>query len=202
MMPAGRSAPALATWVIGVSVSAGGLAAVQRLLAGLPATLPAAILIVQHLMPDRPSHLAGILSRYTVLEVHEARSGMRLREGSVAIAPPDAHLLVGIDRRILLSQLPQVHYCRPSGDRLFASLAVTFGARAIAVVLTGCGVDGAAGAQLVRASGGIVVVQQPDTAEHDGMPRAALRAGMVDYVACLDDLPALLQQLVASGGPR
>jgi len=187
--------------VIAISTSAGGLAALQVLLGELPPSLAASVLVVQHLLPDRDSHLVEILALHSGLEVRESRPTARLRCGTVYVAPPDLHLLVGIDRRLVLSHLPPLNFCRPSGDRLFASLAEAFGPDTVAVVLTGRGRDGADGAQLVRRSGGRVIVQDPATAEYADMPRAALRAGAVDAVVPLGGIASALQSLVAIGEP-
>lgn len=192
----------LATRVVAVVSSAGGIAALGKLLCELPGDLPAAVLVVQHLLASRPSHLAEILGWHTPLTVEEARSGRSPRNGTVYVAPPDAHLIVGADRRLRLSQLPPVHFCRPSGDRLFESLATSFGPQAIAVVLTGTGRDGAAGAQLLRQHGGTVIVQDPPTAEFLGMPQAALDAGAVDRVLPLEEIPRALESLTGMESRR
>jgi two-component system, chemotaxis family, protein-glutamate methylesterase/glutaminase len=189
----------IATRVIAIATSAGGLAALSQVLHDLPIGFPAGVLVVQHLQPSHPSHLARILGWHTALTVTEARGGVAPRNGTVYVAPPAAHLLVGVDRRLLLSQLPPLHYCRPSGDRLFASVATTFGPDAIAVVLTGNGRDGAEGAQLVRRYGGIVIVQDEPSSAYVGMPRAAVQAGSVDRVLPLEEIGPALQALVASG---
>lgn len=191
-----------ASRVIAISASAGGLAALIAVLAELSPTLAASVLIVQHLAPTHVSHLVEILGWHTGLEVLQARPAALIRRATVYVAPPDLHLLVGVDRRLVLSGLPPVHFCRPSGDRLFASLAANFGARTVAVVLTGCGRDGAEGAQLVRRSGGTVIVQDPDSAEFDGMPRAALRAGAVDHIVPLEAIARTLESLIPSGSPE
>jgi len=191
----------LARRVIAIATSAGGLAALQELLGELPPSLAASVLVVQHLLPDRDSHLVEILALHSGLEVRESRPAARLRCGTVYVAPPDLHLLVGTDRRLVLSHLPPLNFCRPSGDRLFASLAEAFGPDTVAVVLTGRGRDGADGAQLVRRSGGRVIVQDPATAEYADMPRAALRAGAVDAVMPLGGIAGALQSLVAIGEP-
>ena len=161
--------------------------------------------MVQHLLPYRDSHLVEILARHTRLEVCESRPGAPLRCGTVYVAPPDLHLLVGIDRRLVLSHLPPLNFCRPSGDRLFASLAEVYGRDTVAVVLTGRGRDGAGGAQLVRRIGRArVIVQDPETAEYADMPRAALRAGAVDAVMPLGEHRRRPAILVAPplGAPR
>jgi len=201
VIPSTASPPQAANWAVAISTSAGGIGALHTILRGLPASLAAAVLVVQHLLPDRDSHLVEILRWHTRLEVLQARSAQRLDKGTVYVAPPDAHLIVGIDRRLVLSHLPPVHHCRPSGDRLFESLPAAFGRSAVAIVLTGFGRDGAAGAQCVRRSGGIVIVQDPVTAQFGDMPRAALQAGAVDHILPLGDIGPMLAELVAAGNP-
>jgi len=190
-----------AHWAVAISTSAGGIRALQSVLTSLPASLGAGVLVVQHLLPDRDSHLVEILRWHTRLEVLQARSAQRVDQGVVYVAPPDAHLIVGIDRRVVLSHLPPVHHCRPSGDRLFESLPAAFGRGTVAVVLTGFGRDGAAGAQCVRRAGGTVIVQDPETAQFGDMPRAALREGAVDHILPLDAIGPMVLELVASGEP-
>jgi two-component system, chemotaxis family, protein-glutamate methylesterase/glutaminase len=190
-----------ARWAIGISTSAGGIPALNTILTALPRSLAAAVLVVQHLLPDRESHLVEILRWHTRLDVLQAHSAQRLVEGTVYVAPPDLHLVVGIDRRLVLSHLPPVHHCRPSGDRLFESLPAAFGRGAVAIVLTGFGRDGASGAQCVRRSGGTVIVQDPQTAQFGDMPRAALSAGGVDHILALADIAPMVVELVSSGDP-
>jgi two-component system chemotaxis response regulator CheB len=191
----------LATRVVAIAASSGGLAALTEVLRTLPETLPAAILVLQHLTADQRSHLAEILADRTALAVCQAAQGMRLEDGVVYVAPPGAHLLVGVDGRLALSHLPPVHWCRPSADRLFASVGAKYGPGAIAVVLTGYGVDGAEGAQVLRRLGGIVLVQDDATSTCPDMPRAARRAGGVDRVLPLGDIAAELETLVGDGVP-
>ena len=179
--------------VIGIATSAGGLSALSQLLSGLPPTLDGAILIVQHLDPARPSHLADILGRRTPLRVKQAAGEDRLRAGAVFIAPPGAHILVDPEGTISLSHRPPVHFVRPAADRLFESIAGSFGSRAVAVVLTGTGHDGATGAQAVKRAGGRVIVQDESTSEFFGMPKSAIDAGQVDLILPLDQIaPALV----------
>jgi two-component system chemotaxis response regulator CheB len=199
MSPVTARRQMVATRVIAIAASSGGLAALSEVLRTLPATLPAAILVLQHLAPDQRSHLTEILADRTALPVRQAAQGMRLEHGVVYVAPPGAHLLVGGDGRLVLSQLPPLHWCRPSADRLFASVGARYGPGAIAVVLTGYGVDGAEGAQVLRRLGGIVLVQDDATSTCPEMPRAARRAGDVDRVLPLGDIAAELEILVGCG---
>ncbi len=179
--------------VIGIATSAGGLNALSRLLSALPPTLDAAIVVVQHLDPARPSHLADILARRTALPVKQAASNDHIHVGLVLIAPPSVHVLVNSEGVISLSHRPPVHFVRPAADRLFESIAESFGPRAVAVVLTGTGHDGATGAQAVKQAGGRVIVQDESTSEFFGMPKSAIDAGQVDQILPLDQIaPALV----------
>jgi two-component system chemotaxis response regulator CheB len=182
--------------VIAIAASAGGLNALSRLLGALDPALDAAILVVQHMDPTHPSFLAEILGRRTRLTVKQAVSSDQLKPGTVLTAPPGAHLLVDPRGFISLSHRPPVHFVRPSADRLFESVAQSFGARAVAVVLTGTGHDGASGAQGVKRAGGTVIVQDESTSEFFGMPKAAIEAGEVDMILPLEQIAPAIEALV------
>jgi two-component system chemotaxis response regulator CheB len=185
--------------VVAIAASAGGLRAYSELLAALPPDFPAAIVAVQHLDRRHRSLMAEILSRRTVLRVKQADSGDRLCPGAVLIAPPDQHLLVEPGDQISLSQDLPVHFLRPSADLLFESVARACGGRAIAVVLTGSGSDGASGLAAIKHMGGTVIVQAHASAEFSGMPDAAIATGNADYVLPLDQIAPALIQLVTAG---
>src|SRR5205809_430481 len=133
--------------VVALAASAGGLHAVREVIAALPGDFPAPIVVVQHLDPKHPSLMADILGRHTRLRVKQAAEGDHLRPASVFIAPPNRHLLVNGDGSLSLTQTELVHFVRPSADLLFESIAASFREKAIAVVLTGTGNDGAMGVQ-------------------------------------------------------
>ena len=191
--------PGTAFDVVGLVASAGGLRAVSEVLGVLPAAFPAAVVIVQHLDRHHRSLMAEILNRRTALTVREAAEGNRLSPGTVDIAPPDRHLLVNPDGSLSLSQSELVHFVRPSADLLLESLAGSYRERALAVVLTGAGSDGAMGVEAVHKMGGTVIVQDPTDADFAGMPQAALNTGSADFVLALKDIPATLLKLVTSG---
>ncbi len=165
-------------------------------LGALPAGLPAAFLVVQHLDRKHPSMMAAILGRRTKLEVRQAAEGDFARAGCVHIAPPDHHLLVRRDGLLTLSQAELVHFVRPSADLLFESVAATFRKRAIAVVLSGTGKDGAMGVVAIKKTGGKVILQEGASAEHGGMPLAALATGSADHVLPLKDIAAAIVKLL------
>lgn len=185
--------------VVAIAASAGGLKALSNLLGSLPPDFPATILIVQHLDPHHPSMLANILRRRTLLHVKQAQEGDRLTPATVLVAPPDRHLLVNPDDSVSLSQSELVHFLRPSADLLFESVAARYKARAIAIVLTGTGNDGAVGVQAIKKMGGVVIAEDINTAEFAGMPSAAIHTGVVDWILPLEKIAATLVMLVNKG---
>lgn len=182
--------------VVALCSSAGGLQALGEVLSGLNVDFPAAITIVQHLARQYPSQLAHILNRRTDLNVKQAESGDVLTPGWVYIAPPDQHLLVNPDQTLSLSHAKLVNFLRPSADLLLESLAASFRKKAIAVVLTGTGVDGAMGIRAIRKMGGFVIAQDKATSEYFGMPQATINTGCVDQIVPLNEIATLLVNLV------
>jgi two-component system, chemotaxis family, protein-glutamate methylesterase/glutaminase len=185
--------------IVALAASAGGLTALSRVLAALPVDFPAVIVVVQHLDPRHRSLMADILSRRTPLRVKQAEEGEQVSAATVYIAPPNRHLLINSDGTLSLSQSELVHFLRPSADLLFESVAASYRQRAIAVVLTGTGSDGAMGVQAIKKMGGTVIAQDEGSAEFFGMPGAAIHSGSVDFVLPLDEIPAALVTLVVKG---
>jgi two-component system chemotaxis response regulator CheB len=171
----------------------------SAVLARLPAGFPAPLVVLQHLDPHHRSWMAEILSSRTRLRVVEALDGERLRAGSVFVAPPGHHLVVTEDGVLSLTDTAKVQHVRPSADVLFASLAASWGAGAIAVVLTGTGADGAEGVRAIKDYGGTVIVQDEASAACFGMPGAAIDTGVADRVLSLSAIAAALEELTAGG---
>jgi two-component system chemotaxis response regulator CheB len=182
--------------IVALAASAGGLKALSDVLAALPRDFPAALVVVQHLDPRHRSLMAEILGRRTSLLVKEAREGDTLERGLALIAPPNRHLLVNPDRTVSLSQSELVHFVRPSADLLFESTAASYKERAIAVVLTGSGRDGAMGVKAIKKMGGTVIVQDEKTAEFFGMPGAAQQTGLADFILPLAEIAPALRTLL------
>jgi two-component system chemotaxis response regulator CheB len=182
--------------IVAFAASAGGLHALTQVLAALPGDFPAAVVVVQHVDRRHRSLMAEILARRTPLKVAEAREDAQAAPGQVWIAPSDQHLLVNADGSLHLTQTELVHFVRPSADLLFESVAAGFRERAIAVVLSGTGVDGAMGVRAIHKMGGTVVAQDMRSSEFAGMPEAALATGVVDFVLHLDEIAPALQKLV------
>lgn len=192
--------PAISSFdVVAIAASAGGLNAINGVLANLPAVFPASIVVVQHLDPRHRSLMAEILARNTALRVKQAEEGETMQPGTVYIAPPDQHLLVNSDGTLALSQSELVHFVRPSADLLFESVAASHKERAIAVVLSGTGSDGSMGVQAIKKMGGTVICQDVDSAEFSGMPLAAMQSKCVDFSLPLDEIAAALVTLVMKG---
>ncbi|MEU5263826.1 chemotaxis protein CheB [Amycolatopsis sp. NPDC021455] len=174
--------------VVALVASAGGLDALSQVLGPLPADLPAAVLVAQHLDPSRTSQLTAILARRTALPVGEAADGGELVPGAVLVVPAARHLLVTSAARIGLLDTGALPPARPSADLLLATLAVTCGARALAVVLTGRGTDAQIGIRAVVHCGGTVFAQDEGTSAHFGMPGAAIGTGLVRAVLPLAEI--------------
>lgn len=182
-----ETAPALVV----VGASAGGVEALTTLARELPADLGAAVCVVLHLYPRAESRLAEILSRAGPLPAVQARGGERLTKGCIFVARPDCHLLAR-DGHILVVRGPHENGLRPSVDVLFRSAALSYGPRAVAVVLSGTRDDGVAGASAIGARGGCVFVQSPDEALFPGMPSKTVSRDHPDRVLPLAELaPAI-----------
>lgn len=183
--------------VVALAASAGGLNALTHVLAALPSDFPAALVVVQHLDRRHRSVLAEILARRCKVPVKEASDGELLQPGCAYVAPPNRHLLVNRDHSISLTQTELVHFVRPSADLLFESTAASYQERAIAVVLSGSGQDGAMGVKAIKKMGGTVIVQDARYAEFTGMPASAEATGIADFILPLDEIAPALVRLCA-----
>lgn len=177
-----------------VGASAGGIEALSVLVASLPTDLPAPVVVAQHLDPSRPSHLADILGRCSVLPVRLVDNREPLVPGTVYVVPANRH--VEITDHTVRVRADAIRRPTPSVDLLLTTAAEVFGERLVAVILTGAGSDGAAGAHAVKDAGGTVVIQDPATAAFPSMPRA-LAAPLVDAVVPLEGIGPLLGALLA-----
>jgi two-component system chemotaxis response regulator CheB len=188
--------------VVALVASSGGVAAISRVLAGLPAALPACVLVLLHLSPNHESVLPQILGRVSPLGVQPARDGDVLAKGRVLVAPPGRHTLITADLRIALIESGAFPPSRPSADLLLTTLAIAAGPRAIAVVLTGQGHDAATGATAVHRFGGTVLATNEASSHSFAMPSATIqRNHAIDHVVDLAQLPVLLTTLVSAPTP-
>lgn len=180
--------------MIGVAIggSAGSLDALHGLFGAL-GVRRASFVVVLHISPTSRSLLASVIGGYTRLPVVEAVDKMPLEAGTVVVGPPDYHVLIERDRRISLSRDPAVHFSRPAIDPLFETVADTFGARAIGVLLSGSNADGAEGLRAIERVRGRTLIQDPASATSPEMPSAGLRACTPTFVG----VPAALGRWLA-----
>jgi two-component system chemotaxis response regulator CheB len=165
-------------------------------LEGLPKRLDAAVAVAQHRSPDT-SPLEQLLHGRSTLPVHEVEDKDEIRPATVYLAPPGYHLLVERGAFALSTEAP-VNYARPSLDVLFESAADAYGEDCIGVVMTGASADGAAGLHAICEAGGAAIVQEPESAERQEMPAAALEATPSARILPLDEISAALAALVGS----
>lgn len=185
-----------ATRIVGIGASAGGLEPLERFLEHVSPNSGLAYVVVQHLDPTQKAMLAELLQRVTPMPVHEAESNIRVEPNCVYVIPPNTELSV-VNGALHLQEPVEPRGMRLPINVLFSSLASAQGEQAIAVVLSGMGSDGALGLQAVKAMGGLTVVQRPDTAQFDSMPKSAIRSGCADIVAPPAEMPARILAYIA-----
>jgi two-component system chemotaxis response regulator CheB len=179
--------------IVAIGVSTGGPDALARLLPSLPANLSVPVVIAQHMPAIFTSLLAARLAARSPLSVRECKSGEELTAGCAFIAPGDFHMVTSNDKgvvRLRVHQGPRENFCRPSVDVLFRSVANVYGARALAVVLTGMGQDGLKGCELLSSLGARIVAQDEASSVVWGMPGFVARSGLADKVIPLDQIGA------------
>ncbi|MCP4724813.1 MAG: chemotaxis protein CheB [bacterium] len=180
-----------------IGVSAGGINALSRILEELKEDFPIPIVIVQHLHPEKQgTGLDELFNERCRLKVTEAGHNETIIDGNVYFAPPAYHILIEDDGTFSLSADEKVNFARPSIDVLFESAADVYQSDLIGVILTGANNDGAIGLKAVKDSGGLAIVQNPETAEYDEMPDAAINNCDVDHIISLSKIPGLLNELL------
>jgi two-component system chemotaxis response regulator CheB len=191
----------LAHDVVTVGASAGGVSALQRLVAGLPADFPGSVFVVLHVSPSVPTLLPEILARSGRMRVVAARDLEMIERGVIYVAVPDHHLQLepGLVR---VEPGPKENSHRPSIDVLFRSAAAAYGPRVVGVVMSGALDDGTAGLATIESAGGATVVQDPVDAQMASMPDSALRGAVVHYVLPAAEIGALLVRLARGEEPR
>lgn len=194
-----KTSGAMAYDVVGIGASWGGVDALCKLVAALPKDWFVPIVIVQHLHPSSGAALERILGKLTSLAVHDVEDKDIMEVGHIYIAPANYHLLIEQDKSFSLSIDAPVNYSRPSIDVTFNCLAKVFQRRCIGLVMTGANNDGAEGIKTIKAEGGYVMVQSPESAEAPIMPEAAIATGVVDAILPPEALVPHLLQLLHNG---
>lgn len=186
-------------FVVGIGASAGGLRALEEFFENMPTDSGAAFVVIQHLSPDFKSLMKELLERRTRMAIYRVTDGMPIEPNSIYLIPPGKNLVVN-DRKLgLLEQEDRNrHGLNFPIDIFFESLARNYVERAIGVILSGTGSDGTNGLRAINEAGGFSLVQEPETAEFDGMPRTAIATGVVDRILEPKDLAQAIYQLVQS----
>jgi two-component system chemotaxis response regulator CheB len=191
--------------VVALGISTGGPNALQYLLSQLPEDFPGCFLVVQHMPEGFTEMFAQRLHESSAIDVKEAQSGDLLIAGRALVCPGNRHMKVRRmdhgDVSILVDQ-PRVNGHRPSVDVLFSSVAQEFGNKAIGVIMTGMGDDGAAGLGAIQAAGGFTIAQSPDTCIVDSMPRSAIERGFASKIVSLAGIASVLQMKCAERSPQ
>ncbi len=183
--------------IVGIGASAGGLAAFEAFFSALPDNTESgmAFVLVQHLDPNHKSILTDLIRRYTQMSVYEVKDGMVVQPNCVYVIPPNHDMILEYGTLQLLKPAePRGH--RLPIDLFFRSLAQSKQELAIGIILSGTGSDGTLGVRAIKAEGGMMMVQSPESSEYDGMPRSAVATGLVDYILTSEEMPT---QLIAYG---
>ncbi len=183
--------------IIGVGSSAGGLEAISELVGSLPPHLDASYVVVQHLSPHHKSLMTELVARQTKLEVEDVVDGLRPAPNVVYITPPNNDVVLHQGVLRLVDPNPETASPKPSVDRFLLSLAEEMGDKAVAIILSGTGPDGAYGVRAIREACGITIAQDSVSAKYDGMPSAAVDTGCVDLVLRPSDIGAHLTKILA-----
>jgi two-component system, chemotaxis family, CheB/CheR fusion protein len=183
--------------VVGIGASAGGLSALMRFFEHMPAGNGMAYVVILHLSPKHESNAAAILQRATKMPVIQVEGSLAIEADHVYVIPP-SHDLAMNDGHLQLSEPTRTRGAHLAIDLFFRTLAQVHKERAVAVVMSGTGADGAVGLARVKERGGVTLAQTPDDAEFDGMPKAAIGTGMVDFVLTAVDMPQRLLDLWAN----
>lgn len=178
-----------------IGVSAGGLAALEKILPVLDKDFSMPVFIVQHISPHSESYLPTHFNTRCKIRVKEAEDKEFAEQSVVYFAPPNYHLLLEMERTLALSLEERVNFSRPSIDVLFETAAAAYGSELIGIILTGANGDGAQGLAAVKTRGGLTIVQSPESAEVPTMVRAALNATEVDHILELEEIAPLLNAL-------
>ena len=178
-----------------IGVSSGGMTALKFIFAALPAGFTIPIIIVQHLSPRSDNEWIELLNKNSNLTIKEADEKEKIEYGNVYIAPANYHLLIEKDKTFSLTIDERVNYARPSIDVLFETAAESYKNKLIGIVLTGSNNDGTIGIKRIKECGGLVIIQDPKTAESSYMPASAIAAIKPDYILSLEKIIELLKKI-------
>lgn len=175
-----------------IGVSSGGMNVMKIMFSLLPKDFNTPIIIVQHVSPHSDNQWIKLLNEKSNLQIKETDEKEKIENGKVYIAPPNYHLLIEKDKTFSLTIDERVNFARPSIDVLFESAADAYKNKLIGIILTGSNNDGTKGIKRIQECGGLTIIQNPETAESDYMPRSALAAIQPDYILSLEEIIRLL----------
>ena len=177
--------------IVGMGASAGGLEAFTSFFNNMPADSHMAFVLVVHLDPGHASMMPELLKRHTKMDVIEAQDGMPVVPDRVYVIPPNRDLSI-FGRVLQIAAPAEMRGLRMPIDSFFRSLAEDLGEKAISIILSGTGSDGTLGMRAIHGAGGMCMVQDPETARYDGMPRSAIITGLADYIVPVEKMPEQL----------
>lgn len=195
-----RAAHAGPRFVVGIGASAGGLDAFESFFRNMPSDSGMAFVLVPHLSPEHKSMMPELLNRHTSMQVLQAEDGQAVLPDHVYIIPPNKDMSI-LGGALNLFEVVEQRGVRHPIDFFFRSLAQDQGERAICIVLSGTGTEGALGLKAVKGEGGLVLVQDPSEAKYDGMPASAIATGLVDYVLPAGEIPGRVMEYAARFRP-
>lgn len=177
------------SYIVGLGASAGGLEAIEAVVRHLAPDAGMAYVIVQHLSPDYKSLMVEILTKKTSIAVHQAEDGLQVEANAIYLIPPKMDMRIFHGKLLLSEKDPAKRGINYPIDLFFTSLAQDQGRKAIGVILSGTGSDGTRGLRAIKEAAGLTIVQDPDSAGFDGMPRSAIEANLADFVLTPDQIP-------------
>ena len=177
--------------IVGLGASAGGLEALQAFFLNMPHDSGIGFVIIQHLSPKHKSIMGSLLAKDTKMKVLEMKDGMKVNPNHVYLNPPSKNVTL-INGALQLMDPVKTGGINLPIDSFFRSMAEEMGEKAICVILSGTATDGTLGLKAVKGEGGLVMVQDPNSAKYDGMPRSAIATGIVDFILPVEKIPAEL----------
>jgi two-component system CheB/CheR fusion protein len=181
--------------VVGIGASAGGLEAIQQLFKHIPSSTGLAFVVIQHLSPDFKSLMPELLAKYTDMKIYTAKNNQVLKPNCIYLNKGNKNLLINGGRLLQKEKDSRKNLNLPI-DIFFHSLGDEFKENAVGIILSGTGMDGSRGIRTIKESGGIVISQEPDSAQFDGMPNAAISTNLVDFVAEPKEIAGILEKLL------
>ena len=189
--------PQSSAYIVGIGASAGGLNALEQFFDTMPTDSGMVFVIIQHLSPDFKSLMGELLSRHSSMPVHLSSNGLVLKPNNIYLIPPKTQMTV-TNETLFLTERVVTHNVELPIDLFFHSLAEDAGEHSIGIILSGTGSDGSRGIRSIHTKGGLVLVQSPESAQFDGMPRTAIASGVCDRILSPEEMPRFLTEYCAN----